>query len=306
MRASNEVGRSSFAPGGAPTCHQVAIVTDSVSQLSIRLAQDLGITIVPMKLILSGREYRDGIDITPAELYCSMREQKVLPQTSSPSVGDYQSVFTQLLHDGAEAIVCLTPSSRLTMAFGAATMAARLVQAEFPGKRVITIDTRTAACAQGFVVMQTARVAMQGHSLEQVVATAREACQRVGLIAAVDTLEYLARGGRVGAAANLLGSLLQVKPLLVIQNDGTAACIARRRTKRAALAYMVAYVVARMNGHRPLQLAVMQADASQEAIELQRLAAQSWPTVEIPITDFTPVMGGHTGPGLIGLAFHYE
>ncbi len=126
------------------------------------------------------------------------------------------------------------------------------------------------------------------------------------MVATVDTLEYLVRGGRVSLAAGLLGDLLQVKPILAIQDDGTAACIARRRTRRAALEYMLRYVAGRTDGHRALQLAVMQADAPQEAQEFQRVVAQSWPTATVVVTDFTPVMGGHTGPGLIGLAYCYE
>ena len=202
--------------------------------------------------------------------------------------------------------MCLTPSNRLTMAFNAASVAAEIVRAEFPGKRVEIIDTRIAARAQGFIAVQAARAAAKGGSLEQVVATARDVRRRVGLVVAVDTLEYLVRRGRVGLAANLLGSLLQVKPLLTLDEDGAVACIARRRTKRVALQYMIGYVAARTDGHSALQLAVMQADAPQEAQQLQQLALQSWPSAEVVVTDFTPVMGGHTGPGLIGLAFYYE
>ena len=285
---------------------RVAIVTDSVAQVSPELAHELGITVIPLKLVLGGREYRDGVDITPTELYRRMQEEKILPHTSSPSVGEYQSVFLSLLHEGAEAVVCLTISSQLSMAYNAARIAAETARSEYPDRKVEVIDTRIAARAEGFIAMQAARVAAEGGSCEQVVAAAQAARERVGLVATVDTLEYLARGGRVSLAASLLGSLLQVKPLLTILGDGSAACIARKRTKRAALEYMVEYVADRMNGRRPLQLAVMQAAASEDAQQLQQWVTQMWPSAEIAVTDFTPVMGGHTGPGLIGLAFHHE
>ena len=259
-----------------------------------------------MKLVLGDQEYRDGIDITPDELYRRMRVEKVLPRTSSPSAGDYLDAFTELLREGAEAILCLTPSSRLTMAFNAARLAAEMARAAFSGKRVRVLDTRVAACPQGFVAEQAARVAAQGASLEQVVATAEATRQRVGLVGTVHSLDYLVRGGRVSLAAGLLGNLLELKPLLTIQSDGTATCIARRRTTRAALQYMIEYVADCTHGRPPLKLAVMQADAPQEALQLEQLALQSWPTAEVVVTDFTPVMGGHTGPGLIGLAFYYE
>ena len=285
---------------------RVAVVTDSVAQVPPRAASVLGITVVPMKLVLGDQEYRDGIDITPAELYRRMREEKVLPRTSSPSVGDYLGAFTGLLRDGAEGIVCLTPSSRLTMAHSAARLAAEMAVAAFPDRRVEVVDTRIAAYAQGFVALRAAQAAAEGASLEQVVAVAEEARQRVGLVGTVDTLEYLVRGGRVSLAAGLLGNLLQVKPLLTIESDGTATCIARKRTTRAALESMIEYVAERANGRPALRLAVMQAAAPLEALELKQLALQAWPTAEVVVTDFTPVMGGHTGPGLIGLAFYCE
>ncbi|MGQ9681386.1 MAG: DegV family protein [Anaerolineae bacterium] len=306
MPASEKAEQPHFAGRAMPFSSRVAVVTDSVAQVEPQFARDLGITVVPMKLILGDQEYRDGIDIAPAELYRRMREEKALPRTSSPSVGDYVGAFTELLRNGAEAIVCLTPSSRLTMAFNAASWAAQMARPVFSGKRVAIVDTRIAACAQGFVALQAARVAAGGASVAQVVATAEAARQRVGLVATVDTLEYLVRGGRVSLAAGLLGNLLQVKPLLTIESDGTATCIARKRTTRAALDYMLEYVADRTHGRSALQLTVMQADAPQEAAELKRLLLQAWPTAEVVVTDFTPVMGGHTGPGLIGLAFYYE
>ena len=285
---------------------RVAVVTDSVAQVQPWVASDLNITVVPMKLILGDQEYRDGIDIALPDLYRRMREEKVLPRTSSPSAGDYLDTFSRLLQDAAEAIVCLTPSSRLTMAFNAASLAAEMARDAFPGKQVEVVDTRIAACAQGFVAQQAAQAAAAGAAPEQVVASAHAARQRVGLVGTLDTLEYLVRGGRVSLAAGLLGSLLQVKPLLTIQSDGTATCIARRRTTQADLQYMIEYVADRTRGCSALQLAVMQADAPQEALQLKHLALQSWPTAEVVVTDFTPVMAGHTGPGLVGLAFYYE
>ena len=289
-----------------PICRPVAVVTDSVAQVDPQLATLLGITVVPMKLVLGDREYRDGIDITPAELYRRMREERVLPRTSSPAPGDYLAAFTGLLGSGAEAIVCLTPSSRLTTAFNAAVLAAEMAQALWPGKQLEVVDTKTAARAQGYVASQAARTAAEGASLEQVVATARATRRRVGLVATVETLEYLVRGGRVSLAAGLLGNLLQVKPLLTIDSDGAAICIARRRSTQAALEYMIQHVADSTHGCSVLDLAVMQADAPQEAALLEEMARQAWPTAEVVVTDFTPVMGGHTGPGLIGLAFHYE
>jgi len=285
---------------------RVAVVTDTVAQIDPQTASEMGITVVPMKLALGDREYRDGIDISPAELYRRMREDKVLPRTSSPSVGEYEGAFRSLLAGGAAGVVCLTLSSRLTMAFAAASLAAATMRAEFPSQPVEVVDTRTAARAEGFVALKAAQAAAHGASMEEVVAAAQSARERVGLVATVDTLEYLVRGGRVNLAVGLLGDLLQVKPLLTIQSDGTATCIARRRTRRAALEYMVQYVAERLNNHTRLEVAVMHADAAEEALELQKRAVEVWPEAEVAITDFTAVMGGHTGPGLIGLAYYYE
>ena len=285
---------------------RVAIVTDSVSQVSPEVARQMGITIVPVRLILGDQQLRDGIDITPAELYRRMREDKVLPRTSGASVGEYQRAFQSLLCDGAQGVVCLALSSRLSMGFSSAEDAAELVRVEFPGRKIVVVDTCTAACAEGFIAIRAAELAAEGRSVEEIVATALAMRSRVGLVATVGTLEYLMRSGRVGLAASTLGSLLRVKPLLTIKEDGTAALLARVRTNGAALEYMVNYVAARTAGSRRVQLAVMQADAAQGATQLRRLAKQRWPSAEIVVTDFTPVMGAHTGPGLIGLAYHHE
>lgn len=304
--------QSGFAPEGPPVDHatsshgRVAIVTDSVSQLGREAARRLGITIVPVRLILGDEELRDGIDITPAELYRRMREDKVLPRTSGASVGEYQRVFAGLLRAGARGIVYLALSGRLSMGYGAARDAAELLRCEFPDRRIEVIDTRTAASAEGFIALRAARLAAAGRPVDEIVATALAMRRRVGLVATVGTLEYLVRGGRVGHLAGALGSLLQVKPLLTIQEDGSAALLARVRTNGAALEQMIEYVAAKTAGSPRVQLAVMQADAGQEALRLRRLAESRWPSAEIVFTDFTPVMGAHTGPGLVGLAYCFD
>jgi len=301
------MGQASFRRAEASgTAGRIAVVTDSVSQLTPEMARQWGITVVPVRLILGEQQLRDGIDITPAELYRRMREEGALPRTSGMSVGEYLQVFLDLLQGGAQAIICLTLSSRLSMGFSSASHAAELARTEFPGRRIEVIDTRTATRAEGFIALEAARLAAEGRPLEEIVARAHAMRSRVGLVAAVATLEYLARSGRVAPLVSMVGNLLQVKPVVTIQEDGTATLVARVRTNGAALEYMIKHVAARAEGCQHLQLAVLQADSPQEAAQLRRLAAERWPSAEIEMSDFTPVMGAHTGPGLIGLAYHCE
>ncbi len=266
---------------------------------------ELGITVVPMRLVLDGREYRDGIDITPPELYRRMRQEHIIPHTSSPSPGEYEEVFWQVLRRGADSVACLTLASRLSMGYNAARIAAENMQAACPQRTVVEVmDTRMATRAEGFVVVEAARAAAAGCSLEQVLAAARAARARVGLIAMVGTLEYLARGGRVPSAVSLVGNALQVKPLLTIKDDGSAVCVARRRSVASSLQYMIEFVAGCTHGAPPALVAAMHADAPEEAAELKEMAARAWPQAAVWVTDFTPVMGGHTGPGLAGLAYY--
>lgn len=283
----------------------VSVVTDSVAQVPPEIAQQLGITVVPFTVNINGQPYQDGIDLRPTDLYRRMRQENILPTTTAASLGQYQQAIEASLDAGAQAVLYISLSSKLSSGYSTACQAAQIIRSESPDRPIVVMDSQNVTISQGFVAIAAARAAAAGKGLAEVQRTAEEAARRVGFAVRLDTLEYLARGGRIGKASFMLGSLINIKPILTIQ-DGEVGPVARVRGENHALQAIVDYVSRQVEGHRILHLALMEADAPDQAEQLRQLTIQQLHPAEIFHTDFTPVMGVHTGPGLIGLGYYYE
>jgi DegV family protein with EDD domain len=278
---------------------RVIVVTDSCATVPEHLVQELDIRVVPILLHVDGRTYRDGMDLSPAEFYDMLRSSKHIPHTSAPSLGDFLRIFATAARE-ADGIVAIHLLSELSAVHNMAVLASRMVD----GAPIRVVDSRSVTMAQGFVVLEAARAAAAGASLEAVVARAEEMTTRVKFFAVLDTLEYLHRGGRIGGAAALAASALQVKPILHVV-DGQVQPLAKPRTRRKAVRAMLE-AMAEQVGDRPVHAAVMQAAAVEEAEELRKQIEERFDCLELYVTEFTPVMGAHAGPGLLGLAFWVE
>lgn len=278
---------------------RVAVVTDSSASLPPSLAKDLGIHVVPIVLALNGHSLLDGVDITPGQLYGLLRETRHIPTTSAPSVGDFLRVYATVA-ETASGIVSIHMSTKLSATHNSAWAASQLVD----GVPIRVLDSQTAAMGQGFVVLEAARAAAEGADLETVVARAEAVASRIHLLASIDTLEYLHRGGRIGGAAMLVGTVLQIKPILYLA-DGRVDVFAKPRTKSKAVRVMLRQLAEQANG-RPLHVAVFHADAPDDAEELRESIARQFDCAELYVTEMTPVMGAHTGPGVLGLAFYAD
>lgn len=278
---------------------RVIVVTDSNATVPEALVRELDIRVVPILLNLNGRSYRDGIDLTPDEFYRLLRTNQHRPTTSTPSVGDFLRVYAAAAQ-GSAGVVGIHLPPQLSATHGLAVMASELID----GPPVRIIDSRSAAMAQGFVVLEAARAAAAGADLEAVVARAEEVATKVRFFAVLETLEYLRRGGRIGGAAALAGSVLQIKPILHVV-DGRVEAFAKPRTRRRAIDTMLE-AMAEHVGDRPVHAAVMQGDAAQEAEALRQRIADRFDCLELYVTEFTPVMGAHAGPGLLGIAFYVD
>lgn len=283
----------------------VAVVTDSVAQVPAEVARELDISVIPFTVSIDRQPYLDGIDLAPHELYRRMRLENVMPTTTAASLGQYQQAFEACLRAGAQAVLYVALSSKLSSGYSTACYAAKMVQEEFPDRIIEVMDSQLATISQGFVAMAAARSAKQGKPLAEVRQAAEEAEQRVGFAATLETLEYLARGERIGKAAFMLGNLIKIKPILTI-TDGEVTPVSRARGENHALQAIVDYVVRQVDGYRVLDLAIMEADAQEQAARLEELALQKLQPTKIFHTEFTPVMGVHTGPGLVGLGYYYE
>jgi len=286
---------------------KVTIVTDSVAQVPPELARQWDIRVVPSILLVEGEKFLDGVDLEPDRLYQRMRrDQNIRLSTSAPSAGQFLNIFLDCLDRGAQSVLYIGLSSRLSGTFNSAADGAMLAREEFTDRQIHLYDTRIATIAQGFLVIEAARMAADGLDAGQILAQLEAERQRVGLAATLETLEYLARGGRIGRAAYMLGSLIQMLPVFTFDAAGDVAPIARVRGYRHAMQKMVDLVAGWVDGCQHLSLAIMHADALSRAEALRELALERLHPAEVFITHFTPVMVAHAGPGMLGLAYHWD
>jgi len=276
---------------------RVAIVTDSAACIPAELVREHNIRVLPFVLVFGEQVYRDGVDVTTTQFYHMLREAKHLPTTSQPSIGDFQELYGSLARQ-VQGIVSIHVPATLSGTVRTAEAAARL----FPDLPIRVMDSGSAVTGEGFVVLAAARAAAAGANLEQAVQAAQAVIPRVNLCAALDTLDYLARSGRVPGVAALAGSVLDIHPVFSLQR-GHIHTVMRMRTKKHAIKYMLEWMAGEVQ-NMPVHAAVFHADAADQAEELRKQVAQHFHCVELYMTEFTPVMGAHTGPGVIGLAFY--
>lgn len=278
----------------------IAIVTESSANLPPEVVEEYGIHVLPLRIIWDGKVLHDGVDIMPQEFYARLRTDHCMPTSSALSPSELLETFRSLAEE-ADAIVAILLSQELSGTFEAAQIAHQLA----PTLPLHLVDSRTAAMAQGFVVLEAARAAAAGATVEQVIARAQEMIPRVQLLATLETLEYLHRGGRIGTASAFLGSVLQMKPIVGIPpGHGTVVGVARPRTWRRAVARMLD-LMAEQVGDRPVHVAVSHGDHEEDAAALAEELQRRFDVRELYIIYFTPVMGAHAGP-VLSISFYAE
>lgn len=283
---------------------QVAIVTDTTACVPREQVDRYDIEIVPVQLIIEDNTYRDGIDISPTEFYNLLRKAKKLPTTSSSSPDPYLEAY-QNASRKAQSILCLTEPSKFSAMFDSARVAIEMARKSIRNVAIDVLECTTAAAGQGLVTLAAAKAAALDKPLEEVKEIALNIMSRVNLYATLDTLTYLVRSGRVPQAAALVNSILSIKPIFTL-NHSDAHTVALPRTMKSAMKRMLKLMDSAVAKGQTLHVAVMHADALGEAITLKDRIASQFRCEEIFITEFTPVMGVHTGPGLIGVAFYGE
>ena len=282
--------------------NKVAIVTDTTACIPKEQVEKYDIEVVPVDFIFRDKVYRDGIDMTPTEFYTRLRQVKKLPTTSGSLPDPFLEAYRKASRKAAS-ILCITLPAKLSGMFNSANIAAEMAKEALPDVEIEILDCGTAAAAQGLIVLAAARAATQGKNLTEVIETARRVMQRVNLFATLDTLYYLVKGGRVPKAAALATSLLKIKPIFTI-NSGDAHPVTNARTIQGAIKRILKIMGQKVVEGQPLHVAVMHADAPDKAVALRNRISSQFDCDELFITEFTPVMGVHTGPGLIGVAFY--
>ncbi len=278
---------------------KVAIVTDSTSYIPKDYLARYHITMAPQVLIWGQETFEDGVDIQPDEFYRRLATAKVMPTTSQVSVPTFQKAFSGLLEQGYD-VLGIFVSAKLSGTLQSATQARELLT---KGKeKVEIVDSLSTAMAMGFQALAAARGAADGASLTECKMLAEKARRYTGVYFIVDTLEFLHRGGRIGGAQRFLGTALNLKPLLALQ-DGKVEPIERIRTKRKAMDRLVEIVAEQCVGKVPVRLATLHANAHEDAQEVLDSACQVLNVTEKILTEVSPVVGAHTGPGTVGLAY---
>jgi DegV family protein with EDD domain len=272
----------------------VRIVTDSVADIPTDVVNELGITIVPVLVRFGEEVYRDGIDITTDQFYEKLVNTRVMPTTSVPSLDLFARTYARLAEETDEILVIML-SSKLSGLYNAAIQSADLLESKC---RIEVVDSQSAVMAQGFVVIKAARAAREGANLDELLEMVNQNLPRVDIRAAFDTLEYLKRGGRIGKAAALMGSMLKVNPLVKIR-DGVVEPAGRARSRAKAMDLL--YDFAAEYSHIE-EMAVEGAACPEDVEHMVKRLGALFPEERIYRSRTTPVIGTHTGPGLILVA----
>ncbi|MCW2509632.1 MAG: uncharacterized protein JWP68_2780 [Modestobacter sp.] len=280
----------------APSPLSVAVVTDSTAYLPADVVDRFGIEVVPLYVVLAGHSGREGSDVSSLEVARSLAVRGGHVSTSRPTPGDFVAVYRRLLDGGADRIVSVHLSGELSGTWDAARVAASQV-----GEHLVTVlDSRSAAMGTGFAVLAAARAVAAGGSAQEVATAARDTAAATRTFFVVDTLEHLRRGGRIGAAAALLGSALAVKPVLHVA-DGQVVPLERVRTSGRALNRLV-QLAADVAGDRPVSAAVHHLAAPERAQRLaDQLTARLPGLQELLVSELGAAVGAHVGPGAVGV-----
>jgi DegV family protein with EDD domain len=271
----------------------IRVVTDSTSDLPPALAKELGVSVVPLSVIFGDEVLKEGVEISHDVFYDRLIHGKILPSTSAPSVGDFLEVYEPLLGKKDE-IVSIHLSSKLSATYNNACQAA--AQLAEQGARVHVIDSQSLSFGLTFMAGAASRAASGGASAEDIRDIVERMIPRVRILILLDTLEYVRRGGRIGRARAMLGSVLRVKPILMIR-DGEVYPGERVRTKKAALERTFQTVTS----YRAKEIGIGYSTNPQEAEEMKRMLKLALPGVAISIARLGPVLGVHGGPGVLGL-----
>jgi DegV family protein with EDD domain len=271
----------------------IRIVSDSACDLPPALCAELGIEIVPLTIRFGADELVDRVELTTEAFWERLARSAVLPETSAPSVGGFEAMFRSLHQRGADAIVCINLSSRMSATMQSAQIAAKAFDGVCP---VSVIDSKSASMGIGMLCLEAVRVASEGGDLDTVVAAVESARDRSHILFTVDTLEYLRKGGRIGGAQAMLGSMLSIKPVITVK-DGAVEPVGKVRTRSKALRF----IVDRVKEHPVESLSVLHAQAPDVADFIAMLE----PIVpgKIVVGEIGPVVGVHAGPATIGVTW---
>ncbi len=280
----------------------IGILTDSTASIPEKLAQKLHIQVVPYYIHRGLETLRDMVDVKPGEFAEWLKGATKLPTTSNPAPGDYL-IGLKNLAGRVKEIVVLTMTSKGSGAYQSCLAAVEILQEQVPDVRVEVVDTLQVAMSLGWAAIESARSALDGFDFEQVVQKARQVAQEGTMVQTADTLRYLYMGGRIGKAQHLAGSILNIKPLIGMQ-DGVIVALGTARSRVKAYRRMVELMQDRVGEGARIKVAFTHVLAQEQMEKLRAMVADRFECIEVIVTELSPALAVHSGPGTVGVSFY--
>ncbi len=279
--------------------NKVAVVTDSTAYLPQHWVEQYNITVIPLMVLWGDEQYFDNVDLSAPEFFTRLPSAPVMPSTSQPTPAAFKKVFDDLTGKGFD-ILCVHISSKFSGTINSAEQA----KAMLPGANIEVVDSLCTIMGTGWPTLFAARAAQAGKDLAACKVLAEKTRDHTYTLFAVETLEFLHRGGRIGGAAHLLGTALNLKPILYVK-DGAIESLEKVRTRKKSLHRLVELAVEKIDDKRPVYMSVTHANAEEEAREVLKMLEEQIDIKESVVTYESPVIGTHTGPGTVALSFVY-
>jgi len=273
----------------------ICIVTDSTADLAPEVKRQYPVSVIPLNVHLGGESYKDGIDITSEVFFTKLRTVRELPTTSMPSPNDFTVLYGGLLLK-CTTIISLHLSSKLSGTYNAATCA----KAEFQNADIVVVDSGLVSVGLHLLVFLCLRELQKGVGREALLEKINQWKREIGVYFLVDTLEYLQRGGRIGRAAHLIGSILNIKPILTLR-DGLIDTAGKVRSRQKAYYRLIELI--NRDDTQPRTIVLGHAAAKDDCVNFAMMLKETFVNTEIVRTEIGPVIGTHSGPGCIGVAF---
>lgn len=274
----------------------VYVVTDSTADIPIALRAQLNIEMIPLTVNFGDEALLDGVDIDADTFYDRLVSEDVTPTTSQPSPGDFLKLYKRILQEDPEAhILSIHISSALSGTFQSATLAKNLLEQD--GNKVTLFDTLSASYGIGVLAVEAAKAAKNGKSVEEILSLLKHLRKEMGIYFLVDTLEYLQKGGRIGKAAALVGSLLKIKPILTVDAEGEVASVDKVRGHQKAIGRIIELLKEKFPGDEKMCLYVLHAKSEENAELLKAKVSEHFRLAEVDYREIGAVIGTHAGPG---------
>lgn len=277
---------------------KVKVVTDSTADIPENIRRELDIEMVPLKVHLEGETFLDGVTLQPKEFYERLAQANELSTTSQPSPNEFVEAYRKVASDAKHDIISIHLSAALSGTYQSAVLAQSMLEDDL---KIEIIDGRKASFATGMIVVAVAEAAQAGKSLEECRAIAENVIREMRVFFMVDTLKYLQKGGRIGKASALLGSLLNIKPILKLDEDGEVAPDEKVRGKKKAMA-RIYEKLQQYAGNEPVRVGLLHAGIGNEVDQVAETLKEKLNITRLDVAELGPVIGTHAGPGTIGIA----